>query len=318
MLPALVLAAGLGTRLDPLTRLTAKAAVPLAGKTLLERSIDQLRRQGVTDVVINLHHRPETVTAILGDGTRAGLRIRYSWEPRILGSAGGPRRALPLLEADRFLIVNGDTFCDVDIAEMVRDHIESGADVTMALVPNRAPDHYNGIKLDEGRHVRAFVPRGQAQGTWHFIGVQIVEAKVFAGLPDGEPSETVAGIYRERIAAGTISIRGYCLDKPFVDVGTPRDYMAAALALAGSDNHNAIETGARIDASASLNRSVVWGNSSIGREAVLDNCVIAGVRLSAGFRASEAVLVPASLTKAGDAARIVGDVAVFPLHRSSN
>ena len=105
MLPALVLAAGLGTRLDPLTRLVAKASVPLAGKTLLERSLEHLRRHGVTDVVINLHHRPETVTAILGDGTRSGMRIRYSWEPRILGSAGGPRRALPLLDTWRFLIV---------------------------------------------------------------------------------------------------------------------------------------------------------------------------------------------------------------------
>ena len=318
MLPTLVLAAGLGTRLDPLTRLIAKAAVPLAGRTLLERSLDQLRRQGVTDVVINLHHRPETVTAILGDGTRAGLHIRYSWEPRILGSAGGPRRALPLLDAGRFLIVNGDTLCDVDLAAMVRDHIDSGADVTMALVPNRAPDHYNGIKLDDGRLVTSFVPRGQAHGTWHFIGVQIVEATVFAALRDGEPSETVAGIYRERLTAGTMSIRGYCLDQPFVDVGTPRDYVAAALALVRAGEDNAIETGARIDGTARLRQSVVWGNSSIGPECALNDCVVAGVSLPPGFRASDAVLIPASLAKPGDSARIVGDVAVFPLHRSPN
>jgi len=316
VLPALVLAAGLGTRLDPLTRLIAKAAVPLAGKTLLERSVERLRQQGVTDVVINLHHRPETVTAILGDGTRAGLRVRYSWEPRILGSAGGPRRAVPLLDADRFLIVNGDTLCDVDLTAMVRDHIDNGAEVTMAVVPNLAPDHYNGIKLDDDRIVRSFVPRGQAQGTWHFIGVQIVEARVFDGLPDGEPSETVAGIYRERLTAGTTSIRAYCIDLPYVDVGTPRDYVAAALALAdGRDN--AIEAGARIDERASLNRSVVWSRSSIGPDCVLDDCVVADVSLPPRFRASSAVVVPASLTKPGDQASVAGDVAVFPLNRSS-
>jgi len=315
VLPALVLAAGLGTRLDPLTRLVAKASVPLAGKTLLERSLEHLRQHGVTDVVINLHHRPDTVTAILGDGTRSGIRIRYSWEPRILGSAGGPRRALPLLDADRFLIVNGDTLCEVDLRNMVRDHVENEADVTMAVVPNPAPDHYNGISLDADRRVTSFVPRGQAQGSWHFIGVQVVEAGVFAGLSDGVPAETVAGIYRERIATGAIALRGYCVDLPFVDVGTPRDYLAAALALAGTGNGNAIDTGAHVDATARTSGSVVWSNSSIGPDCVLDDSVVANVNLPAGFRTSSAVLVPSSIAKPGDAATIIGDVAVFPLKR---
>jgi mannose-1-phosphate guanylyltransferase len=317
VLPALVLAAGLGTRLDPLTRLAAKAAVPLAGKSLVERSLDWLRQHGVTDVVINLHHRPETVTAILGDGTRLGMRIRYSWEPRILGSAGGPRRALPLLDADRFLIVNGDTLCDVDLGDMVRGHVESGADVSMAVVPNPAPDHYNGIRLDADRTVSAFVPRGQAHGSWHFIGVQVVEARTFAGLKDGDPAETVAGIYRERIAAGTKAIRGYCIDLPFIDVGTPRDYLEAALSLAGAGERNAIEPGARMNlaSTASLTGTVVWNNASIGPGCVLDGCVVADVSLPPRFRASNAVLVPASITKPADDATIIGDVAVFPLKR---
>jgi NDP-sugar pyrophosphorylase family protein len=315
VLPALVLAAGLGTRLDPLTRLVAKASVPLAGKTLLERSLEHLRQQGVTDVVINLHHKPDTVTAILGDGTRLGMRIRYSWEPRILGSAGGPRRALPLLDAGRFLIVNGDTLCDVNLGDMVRDHVDGRADVTMAVVPNPAPDHYNGIGLDADRRVTSFVPRGQAQGSWHFIGVQVAEARVFAELSDGEPAETVAGIYRERIATGTMALRGYCIDLPFVDVGTPRDYLAAAVALAGTGDGNAIEAGARIEPSTRMSGTVVWSNSSVGSDCVLDDCVVADVSLPAGFRASSAVLVPSPITKPGDAATIIGDVAVFPLKR---
>jgi mannose-1-phosphate guanylyltransferase len=315
VLPALVLAAGLGTRLDPLTRLLAKAAVPLAGKTLLERSLEHLRQQGVGNVVINLHHRPDTVTVILGDGTRLGMRIRYSWEPRILGSAGGPRRALPLLDADRFLIVNGDTLCGVDLGDMVRDHVASKAEVTMAVVPNPAPEHYNGISLDADRRVTSFVPRGQAQGSWHFIGVQVVEARVFAGLSDGEPIETVAGIYRERIATGTIALRGYCIDLPFVDVGTPRDYLAAALALAGSGNGNAIEEGAHVEGTAKMSGSVVWTNSSVGPDCVLEDCVVANVKLPARFHASSAVLVPASIATPTDSVTIIGSVAVFPLKR---
>ena len=77
MLPALVLTAGLGTRLDPLTRLVAKAAVPLAGQTLIERALVRLAHQGVTDAVLNLHHLPASITSIVGDGARLGVRVRY-------------------------------------------------------------------------------------------------------------------------------------------------------------------------------------------------------------------------------------------------
>src|SRR5438045_3465932 len=109
MLSAIVLTAGLGTRLDPLTRLVAKPAVPLGRLTLIEHVLAWLRGQGVTDLVLNLHHRPETITGVLGDGAHLGLRIRYSWEDRVLGSAGGPKRAPSILPDDRVLIVNGDT-----------------------------------------------------------------------------------------------------------------------------------------------------------------------------------------------------------------
>jgi NDP-sugar pyrophosphorylase family protein len=315
VLPALVLTAGLGTRLDPLTRLLAKAAVPVAGKALVERSLERLAGQGVTDAVLNLHHRPETITAIIGDGTRFGMRVRYSWEAHILGSAGGPRRALPLLDADRFLIINGDTLCDVDLSDIVRDHIDSGSDVTMAVVPNPAPQHYNGIRLDRDRSVNAFVPKGRAQDSWHFIGVQVVESRVFADLADGVPEETVAGIYRERVAAGGSGIRGYCVDLPFVDVGTPRDYVTAALALAGNGQTNAIESGAAINAQARLSGCVVWSDVKIEGGAVLDDCIVAGVSLPDGFRADSAVLVPKSVVRPGDRVSVAGDVAVFPLKR---
>src|SRR6185503_5909500 len=86
VLPALVLTAGLGTRLDPLTRLVAKPAVPLGGRTLVARVLDWLRREQVRDVVLNLHARPETIAADVGDGARWDLRLRYSWEqPQALG-----------------------------------------------------------------------------------------------------------------------------------------------------------------------------------------------------------------------------------------
>src|SRR5262245_16638046 len=121
-LPALVLTAGQGTRLDPLTRLVAKAAVPLGGRTLIEHVLDWVRTQGVVDVVLNLHHLPATITSVVGDGVHLGMSVRYSWEQPLLGSAGGPRRALPLVDSDEFLIVNGDTLSDFAFDPMIEAH----------------------------------------------------------------------------------------------------------------------------------------------------------------------------------------------------
>ena len=109
---ALLLTAGLGTRLQPLTSVRAKAAVPINGDALVRRVIRVLATAGIRDLVLNLHHRPATIAALVGDGTDLGVRVRYSWEQPVLGSAGGPRHALPLVvdrDDDDFLIVNGDT-----------------------------------------------------------------------------------------------------------------------------------------------------------------------------------------------------------------
>ena len=313
---ALLLTAGLGTRLDPLSRLVAKAAVPLAGHTLVERALLWLRREGVTDVVLNLHYKPDTITAIVGDGAHLGMRVRYSWEQPILGSAGGPRHALDLLDSDPFLIVNGDTLCDTPLAPMIDRHTRSRADVTMALVPNPAPDHYNGVQMDDDDRVTGVVPAGHADGTWHFIGIQIVRHAVFAPLADGVPAETVSGIYRERIARGDGSVRGWRLTLPFVDVGTPVDYLRAALSLGtAAAEASVVEPGASVDSTARLVRSVVWPRATVGAQADLEDCVVAGaVVVPAGFRARRAVIVPAGVAGSNDTqARVRDGLAIFPL-----
>jgi NDP-sugar pyrophosphorylase family protein len=346
---ALVLTAGLGTRLDPLTRLVAKPAVPLGDRALVEHVIAWLQRQAITDLVLNLHHRPSTITAIVGDGRHLGVRVRYSWEQPLLGSAGGPRRALPLLDSDPFLIVNGDTLCDFDLAPLLAAHAASGADVTMAVVPNPRPEHYNGIAADEDGRVTGFVARqlgrstssrrpepvegrsskfevpSSRSGSWHFVGVQVAQARVFAGLCDGEPAETVAGLYREMVAARPGAIRVWPAPTSFLDVGTPRDYLDAALRLGGDPPQPpAGAATARLPrprgpprpppASARLTRTVVWPGARVGDGAVLDDCIVAGgADVPAGFEARGAMLAPASIATSSEAAAIRGGLAVFPI-----
>jgi NDP-sugar pyrophosphorylase family protein len=224
---ALVLAAGLGTRLRPFTSTIAKPAIPVAGEPLIRRIVRRLVEQGVDDLVVNLHYLPQTITGVLGDGADLGARIRYSWEfPVILGSAGGPRRALPLIGAKTFFIVNGDTLTDVDLAGLAAAHESSGALATLAVTPNAAPLKYGGATM-RGDEITGFVARGEgAAGSFHFLSVQVAEADAFAPLPDGQPASTVRGIYDELIAARPGSIRGYRTDAAFWDIGTVEDYIA--------------------------------------------------------------------------------------------
>ena len=121
------------------------------------------------------------------------------------------------------LIVNGDTLCPIDLQPMLDDHARSGAEVTLALMPNPLPDHYNGIVLDSRRRVTSVIPKGRAtRDTWHFVGVQVVNTGVFSGLADGVPAETMAGVYLQMIAEQPGSIRGWPIDVPFIDVDAAR------------------------------------------------------------------------------------------------
>ena len=176
---ALVLAAGLGTRLQPLTLARAKAAAPVDGEPLARRTIRWLVGHGVRDLVLNLHHRPESIAAVVGDGSDLGARVRYSWESPILGSAGGPRHALPLLMDSTFVLVNGDTITNVDLPAMIAQHRRTGALVTMALIPNPRPDKYGGVLLDEGGAVTAFTARRAAGGPPALSERQRVEGRMF-------------------------------------------------------------------------------------------------------------------------------------------
>ena len=309
MTAALLLAAGLGTRLDPLTRLVAKPAVPLGTRTLAEHVLGWLQRQHLHDVVVNLHHLPSSITGVLGDGAHLGLRIRYSWESTVLGSAGGPRRALSLLDSDPFVIVNGDTLCDFDLTPMLKAHHASGADVTMAVVPNPSAGHYNGILVDDENIVRGFIPRGHDVPSWHFVGVQIVSKHTFAPLEDGSAAETVAGLYRTMVAAEPGRVRTWPVSTAFLDVGTPRDYLAAALRQPGALPESVI-----VPESSQLTRCVVWPGVVIEEHVRLEDCIVAGqARVPCGLDARTAILVPATIARPDDRMRLHDELAIYPL-----
>jgi NDP-sugar pyrophosphorylase family protein len=295
----LLLAAGRGIRLDPLTRIVAKPAVPIAGRTLIELVLDRLVAQGATDVVVNLHYLPHTITGVLGDGAHLGARVRYSWEqPVVLGSAGGPRHALPLLDREHFVIVNGDTLPEVPLRDLVDAHRRSGAEATLAVIPNPAPERYGGVVVNEDDAVTGFLPRGSAGNEWHFVGVQVANASLFAPLEDGVPVDSVGQVYREAMAARPGSIRAWRTTGTFIDVGTPREYLQAAHTLGGATEQE----------------SIVWPGASVDPGASLRRCIVAsGVEVPRDFRADESILLPASFAHEGDRCGLRNAIAVFPI-----
>ena len=234
----------------------------------------------------------------------------------MLGSAGGPRHAAPLIAGRTFVMVNGDTLTNFALAPLLEAHARSGADVTMAVVPNTDPERYNGIRANAAGVVSGFVPKGQAMGTWHFVGVQVVEKALFDRLADGVPAETVAGLYRDIVATEPGRIRVHRVEGEFIDVGTPADYLQTCLTLASVGEMNATTErhlpGAHVDR---VRRTVVWHEATVPASASLTRAIVAGrVVVPDNFSATDAIVVPAAVARPGDQAMVQDGLAIFPLH----
>ena len=150
---------------------------------------------GIRDFVLNLHYLPETITVHVGDGADLGVRVRYSFESPVLGSAGGPRKALPLLPEDPFFIINGDTLTNVDLHALAENHRQTGALVTIAVIPNDRPDRYGGLIVDSSGRFHSLVPPGSHVRSYHVVGVQMAHPSAFARLPVDEPAESIGALY---------------------------------------------------------------------------------------------------------------------------
>jgi mannose-1-phosphate guanylyltransferase len=308
MIPALVLTAGLATRLRPLSLVRAKAALPVAGAPLVVRILRSLAVAGVRDAVLNLHHLPHTLTALVGDGTDLGIRVRYSWESPVLGSAGGPRRALPLLSSvfrdpgSTFLIVNGDTLTTVDIPALVDAHSRSGALVTMAVVPNTEPEKYGGVLVDDDGTVTGFTKRTGAPAhprssapAYHFVGTQVASADAFARVPDGVPYESVGALYPALMAERPGSVRAHISSAEFLDIGTPGDYLRTSLQLADRERAPLFGRRVRVGPTATVESTILWDDVEVGAGTLLRDCIV-----------TDAVQVPADTSWTGVIIRAAG------------
>lgn len=182
---AMLLAAGRGTRLRPVTDTVSKCMIPIAGKPLLEHNVGALRGYGVTDLVINLHHLPQTVMNHFGDGSGSGVRISYSLEPELLGTAGAVKKVEQFFDGP-FFVWYGDNLSTCRLDRLWRFHQSKQGVATIALHYREDPTRSGIVGLDENDRVTRFLEKpgpDQVFSHWVNAGILLLEREVLESIP---------------------------------------------------------------------------------------------------------------------------------------
>lgn len=226
---ALILCAGEGTRLRPLTLTRPKPMLPLAGRPLLEHLVAYLRHHGICDIAINLHYLPQVITAHFGDGTRFGVRITYSHEERLLGSAGAARRLESFFSDQPFVVLYGDVLTDTPLEPLLAQHAAMRAALTMALY--RVPDPWRAgiVELDGAGRVVRFVEKPAPDHVFSDLanaGIYVVSPEVLNLVPPAEPYDFGHDLLPRLLAAG-MPVYGLVASGYVLDIGDPQRYAQA-------------------------------------------------------------------------------------------
>jgi mannose-1-phosphate guanylyltransferase len=269
MLPAMLLAAGLGTRLRPLTDLCAKPLVPVGDRPVLAHILERLREGGVDRIVVNAHHRADDVRAFVrGDGGKIGV----SEERDLLGTAGGVARAASMLGGGDIVVWNADILAGIDVRALVQAHGANPAEATL-VVRRRARGEGNVGVDGTGRIVR--LRRERVADEVH--GGEFVPVAVLgAGLRQGLPARgcLVGDAYIPALLRGA-TLRAFAHDAPWHDVGSLGSYVAANLAwLDERGLARWVGAGARAEASVTLGRVILGSGSNAVGAGLLERCIV--------------------------------------------
>jgi mannose-1-phosphate guanylyltransferase len=313
---ALILAGGEGTRLRPLTYTVAKPVLPLAGRPHIAYVIDWLARHGVDDVIVSCGHLAEGMRDTLA-AVELDVQIRFAEEPDARGTAGAIRFAEDML-ADRFLVLNGDILCDLDLTAQVAQHESTGARATIALYPVEDPTGYGLVHRHEDGEITEFLEKpepDQIDTDEINAGAYLLERSVLDQIPPDRAVSIEREVFPRLIGEGIYGIR---LDGYWIDIGTPDRYLEAnwdilegrvETVLGELDEPRMVGEGCEVSDGAELRPPCVIGRGSrigdgavVERSVLLDGCVVedeaavsnsilaAGVRVGAGARVEDAVI----------------------------
>ncbi|MEE2703588.1 MAG: NDP-sugar synthase [Myxococcota bacterium] len=302
---ALILAAGLGSRMAPLNARVAKVALPVLGRPMIRLLVDQLADQGLERAIVNTHTVPESVSAALRG---AAIPITYSPEPVLLGSGGSLRAARNWLEGpEPFLVINGDMFLDLDLAALLEQHRADGSLVTLGVRDDPRQAEFGSLGFDSRRRlsrITTLIDRGGESASGLFLGVQLVEPSLLEQLPEA-PFDSVRDLYLPMLREGRpIGVWQQPQDARWWPIGTPRELLDANLrALASLDAEATIDPAAEVRGEV---RGRVWidegarvaPGASVGPDAVIG----AGAEIGTGSVVEQSLVLPDA--KPGPAARL--------------
>jgi len=294
---AMVLSAGYGTRLWPLTEDRTKPAIPILGKPLVGYVAEYLARFGIDDIVVNLHHRPESVRKALGDGSQFGVKLQYVDEPEILGTSGALDNAKSFFLEDTFVVVNGKIITDIDLAAALDTHRKTGALATLVLLRNIKRELFTVVQTKDGL-VTGFggMPSDNDQDPLMFTGIQLMEPAIFRYVPQHVFSHSTTDVYPAAIAAGE-KIAAHVATGRWYELSTLQRYLEISLELM-KDTGNTVTVGAActISGEAEITDTILWDRVTINAGARVNRAVLAdGVTITSGETIQNAVVVPAAL-----------------------
>lgn len=278
---ALILAGGEGTRLRPLTYTVPKPVLPLAGRPHIAYVIDWLVRHGVDDVIISCGFLADGMRETLAE-LEPGVEIRYAEEPDARGTAGAIRFAEEML-ADRFLVLNGDILCDLDLTALIEQHTGTGAEATIALYPVPDPTGYGLIHRQDDGEVTEFLEKpepDQIDTDEINAGAYLLERSVLDLIPPDTAVSIEREVFPQMVGKGLYGIR---LEGYWIDIGTPDRYLAANWDILQGRVKTSVQVndpamvgeGCEVSPSAELRPPCVVGpNCTIGSGAVIERSVL--------------------------------------------
>jgi NDP-sugar pyrophosphorylase family protein len=299
---AMILAAGFGTRLWPLTIERTKPAIPFLNRPLIAYTIDYLKQYGITDIIINLHHEPESVQEQIGDGSDSGVKIHYSLEePDILGTSGALDKVRALLKDETFLVINGKIITNLNLGAALRTHRRKQALATLVLKENSKHEKFSQILVDDAGLYQGFggfplTPDTQHPTPLMFVGIHILEPEIFRYIPRGVFSDSVRDVYPAAMQAGE-KIAAHIGTGDWYELSTLARYLEISLDfIRRAGLPFTADEGCEIDATAQVTNSVLWRNVHIAANARISECVLSdGVRIPANAVFERKVIVRAEL-----------------------
>jgi len=296
---AIVLSAGYGTRLWPLTEDRTKPAIPILGKPLVGYVAEYLASYGIDEIVVNLHHRPESVRRALGDGGRFGVQLHYVEEPEILGTSGALDNTRAFFEHDTFVVVNGKIITDIDLSAALETHRTMNALATLVLLPNSRRERFSVVETENGR-VKRFggmpVDSGADEAPLMFTGIHIMEPRILEYVPRTVFSDSVIDVYPQAMANGEV-LAAHVASGKWRELSTLKRYLDISVELLEEAGQSFI-AGAKavISDAASVSDTVLWDNVEVGAGARVHRAVLAdNVKINAGEVIENAVIVPRRL-----------------------